>query len=140
MVNRSCPRDVSVMSTSTRSKSASQSSPAGGPETDSAEHPFRAGDKDRGPLETVEIELEGSRQRVISWTIFGILFGALLVWKLGTVGVWTGWVLIALGVFRGYQLAMTLIHPAGTIVVGEKHIVLPRGIHKPRPLEVAPSA
>ena len=77
---------------------------------------------------------------MISWTIFGILFGALLVWKLGTVGVWTGWVLIGLGTFRGYQLAMTLIHPAGKIVVGEKQIVLPRGIHRPRPLEVQPSA
>jgi hypothetical protein len=128
------------MSTSTKSKPASPTSPAGGPATDDAEHPFRAEDKDRGPLETVEVELEGSRQRVISWTIFGILFGALLVWKLGTVGVWAGWVLIALGVFRGYQLAMTLIHPAGKIVVGEKQIVLPRGIHRPRPLEVQPSA
>jgi hypothetical protein len=127
------------MSTSTKSKPASPSSPAGGPETET-EHPFRADDKERGPLETVEIELEASRQRVISWTIFGILFGALLVWKLGTVGVWAGWVLIALGLFRGYQLAMTLIHPAGKIVVGEKQIVLPRGIHRPRPLEVQPSA
>ena len=76
---------------------------------------------------------------MISWTIFGIIFGALLVWKLGTVGVWAGYVLIALGLFRGYQLAMSLVHPAGKIVVAEKQVVLPRGIHRPRPLEVSPA-
>jgi hypothetical protein len=89
-------------------------------------------------LDTVEIELETSRQRVISWTIFGIVFGAMLVWKLGTVGVWTGWVLIAIGLWRGYQLAMSLIYPAGKICVSAKQVVLPRRIHRPRPLTVAP--
>jgi hypothetical protein len=135
------------MSTSTTSKSASQSSPAGGPETKTkgdgkadAESPYRAEDDDRAPLETVEVELEASRQRVISWTIFGTVFGALLVWKLGTVAVWTGWVLIALGLFRGWQLVMSFVYPAGKIVVTEKQVVLPRGIHRPRPLEIAPSA
>src|SRR5882724_8436084 len=107
MVGRSSRDAGSVMSTSTKSKSASHSSPAGGPETESALPEAKA----RGPIETVEVELEASRQRVISWTIFGILFGALLVLKLGTVGVWAGWILIALGAFRGYQLAMTLVHP-----------------------------
>src|ERR1700712_4104563 len=100
MVKRSSRRDVFVMSTSTRSKPASESSPKdGGAEAEAP--PFRADDKERGALETVEVELEGSRQRLISWTIFGTMFGALLVWRLGTVAVWAGWVLIALGLFRG---------------------------------------
>lgn len=86
------------------------------------------------------VELEVSRQRWIAWTIGGIVGGALLVAKLGTVGVWAGYVLIALGLYRGYQLAMSLIHPAGKIVVAPKQVILPRGIHRPRPLEVAPSA
>jgi hypothetical protein len=126
------------MSTSTKSKPASPSSPATGVEAET-EAPFRAEDKDRGPLESVEIELEGSRQRLISWTVFGIIFGALLVWRLGTVGVWTGWVLIALGLWRGYQLVLSYIYPAGTFIVTEKHVVLPRKLHRPNPLDVKPS-
>src|SRR5450432_1200037 len=135
MVKRSSPDAGYVMSTSTRSKAASGSSPTDGV----AETPFRADDKERAPLETVEVELEASRQRLISWTVFGIVFGTLLVWKLGTVAVWAGWVLIALGLFRGYQLALSFIHPAGTIVVSEKHVVLPRKLHRPNPFDVKPS-
>jgi hypothetical protein len=126
------------MSTSTRSKPASESSPADGGESDPADRP-REDVKDRAP-ETVEVELESSRQRLIGWTIFGVGFGAMLVWKLGTVGVWTGYVLIALGLFRGYQLVLSFVHPAGTIVVSAKHVVLPIRIHRPNPLDVAPSA
>jgi hypothetical protein len=125
------------MSTSTRSKSASESSPKDGDAE--SEAPFRADDKERGALETVEVELEGSRQRLISWTIFGTVFGALLVWRLGTVAVWAGWVLIVLGLFRGYQLLLSFIHPAGTIIVSEKHVVLPRKLHRPNPIDVVPS-
>jgi hypothetical protein len=125
------------MSPSTKSKPASQSSPETG---DESKGPFRKEDPDRAPLETVEVELEVSRQRWISWTIGGIIGGALLIWKLGTVGVWAGYVLIALGIYRGYQLAMSLIHPPGTIIVSEKQVTLPRAIHRPKPLVLEPSA
>src|SRR5262245_10047922 len=57
--------------------------------------------KDSG--DAVEIELEMSRQRQIGWTVFGIILGSLLVWKLGTVGVWVGIVLIAIGLWRAFQ-------------------------------------
>jgi hypothetical protein len=113
------------MSPSTRSKPASASSPETG----------RA--KDHEP---VEIELEVSRQRWITWTIGGIIGGALLIWKLGTVGVWVGYVLIALGLFRGYQLAMSFLHPPGKFVVSEDKVSVPRGVHRPKPIELAPSA
>ncbi len=119
------------MSTSTRSKSASATSPADGAET--AETRSAPGDAPGG---AVEVELESSRQRLISWTVFGIVFGAVLVWKLGTVAVWAGWVLIALGLFRGYQLVLSLIYPPGTIVVSDERVVLPRRIHRPNPVEV----
>jgi hypothetical protein len=115
------------MSTSTRSKPESESSPETG------------GAESVEPHEPVEVELEGSRQRLISWTVFGIIFGILLVWRLGTVAVWAGWVLIALGLFRGYQLALTFIHPAGTIVVSDDKVVLPRKLHRPGPIVVKPS-
>ncbi|MEO8845337.1 MAG: hypothetical protein ABI591_29555 [Kofleriaceae bacterium] len=71
--------------------------------------------------------------------MFGIIFGILLVWKLGTVAVWGGWILIALGVFRGYQLVLSFIHPAGTIIVSDQHVVLPRKLHRPNPIDVKPS-
>lgn len=48
--------------------------------------------------------------------------------------------LIALGVFRAYQLAMSLIYPPGKIVVTPTRVTLPRNAHRPRPLEVEPSA
>jgi hypothetical protein len=88
----------------------------------------------------VEVELEVSRQRWITWTIGGIVGGALLVWKLGTVGVWVGYVLIALGLWRAYQLAMSYLHPPGKFIISEHKVSLPRGVHRPRPLELEPSA
>jgi hypothetical protein len=83
------------------------------------------------------IELEVSRNRFAGWTVFGLIFGALLIWKLGTVGQWAGGVLMALGAFRGWQLVQTFLHPPGTIVVDDGEVVLPRGLCLPRPLKVA---
>ena len=87
----------------------------------------------------VEIELEVSRQRAMSWTIFGIVFGALLIWKLGTVGVWAGVMLVVLGVFRAYELAQTFLHPPGTIIVNDTEVVLPRGLSMGKPVKAARS-
>lgn len=95
-------------------------------------------DADKAPV-VAEVELEMSRQRLVGWTIFGTVVGSLLVWKLGTVGVWVGIGLIVLGIFRGYQLVQTFLHPPGTIRVTEAKVSLPRGICMPRPVEVAPS-
>jgi hypothetical protein len=114
------------MSPSTKSKPASPTSPATG--------------ADSAPVEAVEIELEVSRQRWIAWTIGGIVGGALLIWKLGTVGIWAGYILIALGVFRGIQLALSFIHRPGTFVITPTKVTLPRGAHRPNPLVLEPSA
>jgi hypothetical protein len=84
----------------------------------------------------LEIGLEISRQRSIGWTIFGIILGGLLVWKLGTVGVWGGIVLIALGAYHAWNLVQTLLHPPGTIVVSDREVSLPRGLCVPRPVVV----
>jgi hypothetical protein len=125
------------MSPSTKSKPASPTSPATGADD---KGPFRKEDPDRAPIETVEIELEVSRQRWIAWTIGGIVGGALLIWKLGTVGVWAGYILIALGIFRGFQLVMSLVHKPGTFVIAPTKVTLPRHAHRPNPLVVEPSA
>ncbi len=110
------------MSPSTRSKPASASSPETG----------------RAKDETVEVELEVSRQRWITWTIGGIIGGALLAWRLGTVGVWVGYVLIAIGLVRAYQLAMSFIHPPGKFVISGEKVSVPRGVHRPNPLVLDP--
>src|SRR5688572_9601775 len=137
MVRRSSPRGDSAMSPSTKSKPASQSSPATGaesPSDDSAAAPAK------DVKDQLKIDLELSRQRWIAWTIGGIIGGILLILELGTVGVWAGYVLIALGLVRGYFLAMSLIYPAGSFIVSATQVTLPRAAHRPRPLVVEPSA
>jgi len=88
----------------------------------------------------VEISLEVSRQRPIGWTIFGLIVGTLLIWKLGTVGVWVGIALVIIGAYRAWQLVQTFLYEPGTIVVTDREVTLPRGLCLPRPVTVAPSA
>jgi hypothetical protein len=150
------------MSTSTRSKPESPSSRATGPETEGkaetsekagnaeksgkADHAEKSGNADKSgkhgrgdktPGKT-SVELEPSRQRQITWAIGGVIGGILLILKLGTVGVWAGYVLIAIGLFRAYQLVMTFVNPPGTITVTDSKVVLPRGLHRGKPVEVTP--
>lgn len=80
-----------------------------------------------------------SRQRAIAWAVFGTLFGVVLVAKLGTVGVWGGYVLIALGLYRAVELVQSFLHPPGTIIVTDKEVVLPRGLHRGKPIKAAPA-
>jgi hypothetical protein len=83
----------------------------------------------------LDIELEVSRQRSISWTVFGLIVGALLIWKLGTVGVWVGIVLMAMGAYHAWNLVQTVIHPPGTIIVTDKDVTLPRGLCMSKPVQ-----
>lgn len=80
-----------------------------------------------------------SRQRQWAWAIGGVIVGILLVLRLGTVGVWGGYVMIAIGLFRAYELVQTFRNPAGKIVVSKDKVSLPRGVHRPMPIVVAPS-
>ncbi|HWO18490.1 MAG TPA: hypothetical protein VNO30_06925, partial [Kofleriaceae bacterium] len=82
------------------------------------------------------VELEVSRNRYAGWTVFGLVFGALLIWKLGTVGQWVGVVLMVLGALRAWQLLQTFLHPPGTIVVDGDLVELPRGLCMSRPVKV----
>jgi hypothetical protein len=76
---------------------------------------------------------------MIAWAIGGTIGGILMILKLGTVGVWAGIAVLVWGVVRAVQLALTIIHPPGTIKVTSTEVVLPRGIHRPHPLTVTPS-
>lgn len=110
-----------------RFKPASSSSPATGAETEAP-----------AVRDTTEIELEVSRQRTIAWAIGGTIGGVLMILKLGTVAVWAGYAVVAWGLVRAVQLALTLIYPPGTIKVTAAEVVLPRAPHRPHPLKVAP--
>lgn len=87
----------------------------------------------------MNVELFVSRARTAGWAAFGILFGALLAWKLGTVAMWVGIVLITVGAFRMWEVAQTFMHPPGTISVSETQVTLPRGLSMGKPIQVAPS-
>jgi hypothetical protein len=95
-------------------------------------------DKSRANVNRTEIDLEVSRGRSTSWTIFGLIFGALLIWKLGTVGVWGGIVLVAMGTYHAWLLIQTFLYPAGTIIVSDGEVSLPRGLCMPRPVQAKP--
>jgi len=112
----------------------SQSSPGTGAATSSD-----ARRDERRAADSVEIELEVSRQRQISWAVGGTLLGLLMVWKMGTVAVWGGGVLIAIGLYRAFELVQSFRNPPGTIIVSDREVVLPRGLHQAKPLRVAPS-
>lgn len=114
------------------------------PDADGRAAPHDAADRPRGErsgsrtARPTQIELEVSRQRSAGWTIFGLIVGALLIHGLGTVGVWVGIALVAAGAYHAWQLIQTVLHPAGTIVVSDAEVVLPRGLCMPRPVKVTP--
>jgi hypothetical protein len=95
-------------------------------------------EKPRPSGSRIEVDLEVSRGRSISWTILGLTIGGLLIWKLGTVGVWGGVVLVAMGVYHAWNLIQTFLYPPGTIIVSDREVSLPRGLCVPRPVQAKP--
>jgi hypothetical protein len=122
------------MSPSTRSRPASPSSP----ETGAATEPKAKAKADRAG-DAVAIELQVSRQRALGWAVFGTIAGVLFILKLGTVGVWGGYLLIAIGLYRAFQLVQSYRNPAGTIRVSASEVSLPRGLHIGKPVVVPPA-
>jgi hypothetical protein len=94
-----------------------------------------AGD-DAAPGDRLEIGLEHTRWRHFGWAVFGVIGGALLIWKMGTVAQWLGVGLIGLGIWSTVNFVRTLLLPAGAIVVDGQRVVLPRGVCRGRPVEV----
>ncbi|HET7505259.1 MAG TPA: hypothetical protein VFK02_29775 [Kofleriaceae bacterium] len=86
----------------------------------------------------VEIELEVSRRRSAAWTIFGLVVGGLLIWKLGTVAVWGGIALVATGTYHAWNLIQTFLYAPGTIIISDREVSLPRGLCMPRPVVAKP--
>jgi hypothetical protein len=74
------------------------------------------------------------RYRHLAWLCFGVIAGALFVWKLGIVGQWVGVVLVVVGAYAGYSFARTLLFPAGSIVIADDGATLPRGLCRGAPM------
>jgi hypothetical protein len=110
-----------------RSDKPAEPGPGPGPKKD-------RGGRSRGASGGLAIELEVSRRRSAAWTIFGVVVGSLLIWKLGTVGVWGGVALVATGVYHAWNLVQTFLYPAGTVIVSDGEVSLPRGLCMPRPV------
>jgi hypothetical protein len=63
----------------------------------------------------------------------------LLIWKLGTVGVWAGIALVVLAFFRAFELYQSYRHPPGTFEITETRVVVPRGLCIGKPIECKPA-
>jgi hypothetical protein len=84
----------------------------------------------------LEIGLEHMRWRHFGWAVFGIIGGAILIWKMGTVAQWLGAGLIGLGIWSTVSFVRTLLLPAGAIVIDGQRVVLPRGVCRGKPFEL----
>jgi hypothetical protein len=93
-------------------------------------------DADVASGERLEIGLEHARWRHLSWVIAGIIGGAILIWKMGTVAQWVGVGLIGLGIWSAIGFVRTMLFEAGTIVVDGAKVVLPRGVCRGKPDEI----
>lgn len=119
------------------SEAAPEASSEAAPEATSEAVEAKAG---KTKSKRVVVTFEVSRNRDAWWTVFGILFGSLLIWKLGTVGVWAGVMFVVYGVFRGYELVQSFLHSPGLIEVTDSQVTLPRGVWMSKPIVVPPSA
>jgi hypothetical protein len=87
----------------------------------------RGAGRSEAPDGRLAIVFEILRGRSLGWAIFGVVAGTLLVVMMGTVAQWLGAILIAIGLLAGWSLARTYLFPAGTIIVDDDGVTLPRG-------------
>jgi hypothetical protein len=85
---------------------------------------------------SVEVKLEHARWRHAGWVGLGIVLGAVLVWKLGTVGKGVGVLLIGVGLYNVRAFVLTIIHSPGTIRIDGDQAELPRGLCRGVPVTV----
>lgn len=101
-------------------------SQAGGAEDERA---AKAGERRKvRPEAPLEVHLEHSRWRHFGWSVFGLVAGAVLIWKLGLVGKWVGAFLMLVGAWAGYHFARTLTRPPGRILIDLDKVTLPAGL------------
>lgn len=92
----------------------------------------------KGSADTdVEVSLEHARWRHVGWIAFGVVAGIALMWKLGSVSKAVGVFLLLIAAFNARSFAMTLMNLPGTIRIQGDTVVLPRGLCRGRPTELA---
>lgn len=77
---------------------------------------------------TLEVELEASRWRHLLWGAIGLAIGALMIIRMGELGLILGSIVGILGALSARSFIMTLLHDPGTIAVREDEVVLPEQI------------
>lgn len=93
-----------------------------------------------GKAGVVTIELHHARNHHLRWVVLGLVLGGLCVTQLGTLGQAAGVVLLGLAGWAAFRVVETLRHPAGTLVIGDAKVSLPRGLCRGEPLELARTA
>lgn len=101
----------------------SVSSPGIGAETSKAA--ARAfDDGTAGDEPTLEVELQHARWRHFAWAVVCCALGGFLIWRLGPVGKAIGAFTLFVGLMAGRAFVRTLVHPAGTISLGDEALQL----------------
>ena len=89
-----------------------------------------------GPVDRAErlvLELEVAKSRPAGWAVFGLLAGAVLVWKFGTVFKYVGVILLIIGAWSAVSYLRIMQRHPGKIVVGPLTAMLPAGLCQPVP-------
>jgi hypothetical protein len=76
----------------------------------------------------VEVTFETGRWRRAGWAAFGVVAGVLLIWRMAAVAKGVGVALILLGLYNAVRFVITLIRPAGTILVTAEEVRLSRAL------------
>lgn len=107
--------------------------------TDPLESKTSAKDARSSSSADLQVALEHGRSKHMGWAIFGLVAGAALLIKLGTIGQAVGVILIATALYQSYKAALTFMNPPGTFKVSGDEIVVPTGLCRGRDLTLAPS-
>jgi hypothetical protein len=88
---------------------------------------------------TLVVELTAARWRHFAWAAAGLAIGAVMIARMGEIGLVLGGAVVLGGLLAARSFVMTLLHPPGVIAVREAEVVLPgqvcSGVQKTIPLD-----
>ena len=79
-------------------------------------------------LATFEVELAHGRWRNGFWALVSLLAAGFFVLRMGSFGMLAGGAILVSAWTSVKGFVLTLVHPAGSIVIRETELVLPRGL------------
>ena len=77
---------------------------------------------------TLEVELTAAAWRHFTWAAVGIGIGALMIVRMGEIGLVLGGIVLIGGLIAGKSFVMSLLHKPGKIAVRENEVVLPERV------------